>query len=66
MRVLQKDWFLSQTSLPEPKKARGDVPDIRPDPNTESEPAGPVSDFENSYNYVRECPRSVQSQFAWK
>ncbi|KAK2889978.1 hypothetical protein Q8A73_018278 [Channa argus] len=37
-------------SLLEPKKARGDVPDILPEP--EPEPTSPVSDFENSYNYV--------------
>uniref|UniRef100_A0A674MC19 C-type lectin domain containing 11A n=1 Tax=Takifugu rubripes TaxID=31033 RepID=A0A674MC19_TAKRU len=41
-----------QTSLPELRKARGDVPDPHPDPNAEPEPASPVSDFENSYNYV--------------
>lgn len=58
--------FLSQTSLLEQKKARGDVPDVHPDPNPDLEPTGPVSDFENSYNYICECPRSVQSQSAWK
>lgn len=63
---IKNSWFLSQTSLPELRKARGDVPDPHPDPNAESELASPVSDFENSYNYVCECPRSVQSQFAWK
>ncbi|CAG5928456.1 unnamed protein product, partial [Menidia menidia] len=35
-------------SVPEVKKARGDVPDIFP----ESEPTSQTSDFENSYNYV--------------
>ncbi|XP_026196859.1 C-type lectin domain family 11 member A [Anabas testudineus] len=40
----------TQASLFEPKKARGDVPDILPDP--EPEPTSPVSDFENSYNYI--------------
>ncbi|XP_070843355.1 C-type lectin domain family 11 member A [Chaetodon trifascialis] len=40
----------TQASLPEVKKARGDVPDILPEP--EPEPTSPVSDFENSYNYI--------------
>ncbi|KAM9703202.1 C-type lectin domain family 11 member A isoform 1-T1 [Menidia menidia] len=40
----------TQASVPEVKKARGDVPDIFPEP--ESEPTSQTSDFENSYNYV--------------
>ncbi|KAM3861373.1 C-type lectin domain family 11 member A [Diretmus argenteus] len=40
----------TQASPPAGKKARGDVPDdlVEPAP----EPTSPVSDFENSYNYV--------------
>lgn len=47
-----------KASLPEVKKARGDVPDILPEP--EPEPTSPVSDFENSYNYVCESQYSDQ------
>lgn len=43
-----------QAFQPEVKKARGDVPDILPEP--EPEPTSPVSDFETSYNYVCESP----------
>lgn len=39
-----------QAYEPEVKRTRGDVPDILPEP--EAEPTSPVSDFENSYNYV--------------
>lgn len=60
------DSFLPQASLLDQKKARGDVPDVHPDPNPESEPTSPVSDFENSYNYVCECLCLVQHHFGWK
>ncbi|XP_068564598.1 C-type lectin domain family 11 member A [Cebidichthys violaceus] len=40
----------TQASFSEVKRARGDVPDILPEP--EPEPTSPLSDFENSYNYV--------------
>ncbi|MEQ2276287.1 hypothetical protein XENORESO_017047, partial [Xenotaenia resolanae] len=39
-----------QAPVTEVKRARGDVPDILPEP--EPEPTSQVSDFENSYNYV--------------
>ena len=41
---------LSQGSVIKVKRARGDNPDILPEP----EPTNPTSDFENSYNYVCE------------
>lgn len=41
-----------QAPVSEAKRARGDVPEILPEP--EAEPTSPVSDFENSYNYVCE------------
>ncbi|XP_022071199.1 C-type lectin domain family 11 member A isoform X1 [Acanthochromis polyacanthus] len=40
----------TQSSSLKVKRARGDYPDILPEP--EPEPTSPVSDFENSYNYV--------------
>lgn len=72
MKVAERIGFLSlslsfssslslfQESLPQVKKARGDVPDPLPEP--ELEPTGPASDFENSYNYVSACPHSFLVQ----
>uniref|UniRef100_A0A3Q4MK66 C-type lectin domain containing 11A n=1 Tax=Neolamprologus brichardi TaxID=32507 RepID=A0A3Q4MK66_NEOBR len=51
-----------QAYEPEVKRTRGDVPDILPEP--EAEPTSPVSDFENSYNYVvGELEDSIQEVY---